>query len=164
MSKNDQQLLSRIRKKGMNELRQVSPLDNVLRIDGIRLDSRVTWLLFVGAGQLRYRYPKERIPSLEFARAAVPVFERHGLIYLIDPCRNSLETLPPRVRYRLKQDSKHPIWAATQLLMSLGSIIWWQWEPAYKNGLIIWPDERPETGPFTPFVISQALRSLKNAD
>ena len=116
-----------------NDLRQ--------RLDGVRLHDEVGRTLIVGAQQFFDQYRGCEKTKWDFARSAVSVLQRVGLIELIDPKIEALSWLPVAVKRLARRDDVRPIWMPT-------SRFWWTFDlwdvvvASLERDEIVWTEKR----------------------
>src|SRR5438874_2335251 len=89
--------MPKIEKTRARNTRKYSPQADTRRYsDGVRMHQYLGYILMEGGNDLVRRYPDMRVSRAEFARSALPVLQRLGLVILIDP----LKPLPSWLRDR----------------------------------------------------------------
>jgi hypothetical protein len=113
-------------------------IENDLRraLDGARLHGLIGYALINGWWSLVERYPDCKKTRWDFARSAVPVLQRAGVIALIDPVVEIPEWLPARHAKTVRR-VKRPIWMMTPTY-PWKSDLWKHFVAEMRGGEIIW--------------------------
>lgn len=104
-------------------------IENDLRryLDGIRLHPSVGYMLINGWRYLVSRYPNCTKTRWEFARSAVPILQRAGLIELVDPSIKVPDWLFEREIKLVRRGKMKPIWMLTHTFIR-----------AYSTSVEVW--------------------------
>ncbi|QDM16065.1 hypothetical protein FNL56_09365 [Tardiphaga sp. vice304] len=122
--------------------RKYIPRDDARRFsDGVRLHPFVGYQLNDGWQDFRRNHPYCKTTPAEFAKSAIPVLQRLGLITLIDPAVEIPEWLNDRDAELARRGGKLPIW------MPMPKFSWdldpWKYAiPEMRGNDIIWLEAR----------------------
>jgi hypothetical protein len=128
--------MPKFEKTNARNTREYSPQTDTRRYsDGVRLHEYLGYILMEGGNDLMRRYPDMRVSRAEFARAALPVLERLGLVILIDPLKPLPSWLGDRERKLVMRGGSKPIWMPTQ---SMPFYVWDRVVSEVRDGQIVW--------------------------
>jgi hypothetical protein len=130
-------IMSKAKKRNYN-------IENDLRryLDGIRLHPYLGHLLINGWRYLVSRYPDCTRTRWEFARSAVPVLQRAGLIELVDPSVKVPKWLVEQEVKLVNRGKMRPIWMLTPSFP--GGVELWMTDFVAEmcGGEIVWAKEK----------------------
>jgi hypothetical protein len=112
------------------------------RCDGVRVQSLLGEMLAQGGREFRSKYAKLKVTNIEFARSALPYLYDHGLVRRIEARIELPPDLSPSHVELVKRDGGSAIWFPTQELVDRWLDIWTELDPQFRDGKIIWPDDR----------------------